>query len=304
MTAHSCCPGCGAELTADGGSFCGCEGPFTAEHVDPMHIRPYVDLPEPGGPRPSAPDLEPFARCGTGETAELPVLPPPEQAHAAGPGSAQEPSASIAGRHRRAKGRSARVREEGGRRRRPAAVVLVAAGVVAALGAGLLTTEALTDSDSGDDRSLSKDDRARSDVPSGGPTEEPSPTGKQKRAHKPSATSSSPAGSTSPRADRGSGGPTGREAVSPSAPSSAPSSAPDRSSGSGSGDGDRDGDRGQYPQDPPRPTSEDSEDSPPPPSEGSEAPSGPTLRPGDTDEVVAELQRRLKEAGALGQDAP
>ncbi|HWM36266.1 MAG TPA: peptidoglycan-binding protein [Streptomyces sp.] len=292
MTAHRCCPECGAELTTDGGAFCGCVGPFTAEHVDPMHIRPYVDLPEPGGPGPSAPDLEPFARCGTGETAELPVLVPPGQSHAAGRGSAQELSASRAGGHRRAKGRGASVREDGGRRRRPGVVALAAAGVVAALGAGLLTTQALTDSDSGDDRSLSKDDRALPDVPSGGPTEEPSRTGKQKRDDKPSATASSRAGSTSPRADRDSDGRTGREAVSPSVPSSAP----DRSSGSSSADGDRDGDRGRYPQHPPRPPSDDSEDS--------ETPSGPTLRAGDTGEEVAELQRRLKQAGALEQGAP
>ena len=76
MTAHRCCPECGAELTADGGKFCGCVGPFTAEHVDPMHIRPYVDLPEPEDEGSQAPDLEPFARCGQGETAEMPVVRP------------------------------------------------------------------------------------------------------------------------------------------------------------------------------------------------------------------------------------
>ncbi|MGH3310164.1 MAG: hypothetical protein ACRDP3_06215, partial [Streptomyces sp.] len=72
-----------------------------------MHIRPYVDMPEAVEEGWTGPDLEPFARCGTGETAELPALLPPERpdARLAGAGG---PSASRGGSHRRGKGRPER----------------------------------------------------------------------------------------------------------------------------------------------------------------------------------------------------
>jgi hypothetical protein len=164
---------------------------------------------------------------------------------------------------------------------------MAAAGVVAALGAGLLTTQALTSSsDSGDDRSLSEDDRALTDFPSGGPTEDPSGTKKQKHDAKPSATPSRP-GSVTPRADRGSDERTGRGTGSANS-----SSAPDRSGDAGEDRGrdrDRDRDRDRY--------------TPRPPQDPTQ-PSGPTLREGDTGTEVAELQRRLKQVGALDQRAP
>ncbi len=289
MTAHRCCPECGTELPAHGGTFCGCVGPFTAEHVDPMHIRPYVDLPEPVDEGSQTPDLEPFARCGTGETAEMPAVLPPEQPPAPEHGELRGPSvpAHGGGRRRRAKERGAPAGREprtehgsghGGRRRSTAA--LAAAGVVAALGAGLLTTQALTtDGDSGDDRSLSTDDRALPDVPSGGPTEEPSRTKRHKDDEKPSP-SPSRTGATTPRADRDSDGHTGRGGVSPGNSSSTP----DRSEGSG----DRDRDRDRYTPRPPQTP---------------EQPDEETLRPGDTGSEVVELQRRLKQTGALEQEA-
>ncbi|MFC4493070.1 peptidoglycan-binding protein [Streptomyces ovatisporus] len=302
MTAHRCCPGCGAELTADGGTSCGCVGPFTAEHVDPMHIRPYVDLPEPFDPGPSTPDLEPFARCGTGETAELPALLPSGQhaehpaEHEEHPGrdGAHEPSVSLrAGTGRRRAGRGGNRRGaprvgDAPRRRRPGAVAMAAAGVVAALGAGLLTTQAFTDGDSGDDRSLSEKDRALPDVPSGGPTEAPSGSEKQKRDDKPSAAPSR-TGNDPSRADRGGDDHTDREAV----PTAAPSSEPGGSgSSNGDGEGNGDGGPGRFPNHPPRPPQESTQ------------PGGPTLRPGDRGDEVSELQRRLKQAGTLDQEVP
>lgn len=41
-TPYRCCPVCGAELAFQPSEGCGCTGPFTAEEVDPMHIRPYA----------------------------------------------------------------------------------------------------------------------------------------------------------------------------------------------------------------------------------------------------------------------
>ena len=301
MTAHRCCPGCGTELTADGGTRCGCVGPFTAEHVDPMHIRPYVDLPEPVDDGPSEPDLAAFARCGTGETAELPVI------SAALPPEASRPAASGGGSHRRAKGRAASSvragrggrdardrrddeRADGPARRRPGTAVLAAAGVVAALGAGLLTTQTLTDGDPGDSRSLSTDDRALTEVPSGGPTEGPSRTGHGKGHDEPSAHPSRTAATAAPRADRDSDEHTHRKAASPHTSSSAAPSRPDSSGDSGGG---RNGGRGGYPHHPQQPPTDDSAQ-----------PGGGTLRTGDSGTEVVELQRRLKQAGTLPRNAP
>ncbi len=313
MTAHRCCPGCGAELAADGATSCGCVGPFTAEHVDPMHIRPYVDLPEPCDPGRSTPDLEPFARCGTGETAELPAV-SPDGLNAAdepnGPrdpngqyeddpaapgdhpeaGAAYEPSVSLragSGR-RRAPGRGGRRRaaaHDDAPKRRRGAVAMAAAGVVAALGAGLLTTQAFTGDDAGDDRSLSEEDRALPEIPSGGPTDSPSRSKKETREAEPSAAPSR-TGDDPSRADRGNEDPTGRDAV-PPAPSTDPGdpSSPDD-------DGDDEGGGQGRPDRPPRPPQESTQ------------PGGETLRPGDRGEEVEELQRRLKQVRALDDDEP
>ncbi|MCH6160080.1 peptidoglycan-binding protein [Streptomyces marispadix] len=267
-------------------------GPFTAEHVDPMHIRPYVDLPEPEDEGSQTPDLEPFARCGQGETAELPVFsayegqlePSGQQAPAAfgawnqegGPDVAPDVTPHGRGRARR-------------RRRVPAKAAFAAAGVVAALGAGLLTTQALSDDGgSGDDRSLSTDDTALPDI-SGGPTEDPSRT--EKRSKKPSGEQTSRKDSASARADRNGGEHTGRGSAPAPVPSSStpgtPSEPDGRGRGHGGGWGDHDGDR----------------DRPRPPQESTQ-PGGETLRPGDRGPEVTELQRRLKQAGALDEDAP
>lgn len=317
MTTHRCCPGCGAELPAHGGTSCGCVGPFTADHVDPMHIRPYVDLPEPEARGTHSPDLEPFARCGTEETAELHAVLPPEQPPGQGDGDARQLSAPPSGRGRRSKksikgarGASGapgarlvseapgapdrldpREKAAAGGRRRGSTAALAAAGVAAALGAGLLTTQSLTgDKGSGDDRSLSSDDRTFTDVPSGGPTEEPSRTEAGERGGKPAPAPSRTATGAA-RADRDGDEHTSRDAV----PSAGSSSAPSRSGDSGEsgrggesgreGGGDRDRDRPRPPQRP-------------------EQPGGPTLRAGDTGTEVVELQRRLKQAGALPQEAP
>ncbi|OEU90959.1 hypothetical protein DB35_16835, partial [Streptomyces abyssalis] len=292
-----------------------------------MHIRPYVDLPEPEDAGSQTPDLEPFARCGQGETAELPVLrrfdgpyeDEPYEDEPYGdlsdgsfdapyggpyggpverePGAPAAPLASAAsdsrgGSHRRRKGRGAYAYgqdEAAGKRRRPAKAALAAVGAVAALGAGLLTTQALTGGGSGDDRSLSTDDTALPDPPSGGPTEEPSRTDEGKRDKKPSAKQTARTGSGSPRADRD-GGDRGERAPAPSRTSPSSSSAPgtpgapgydgDRGNGWGwGGGGNHDGDR----------------DRPRPPQEPTQ-PGGETLRPGDSGPEVAELQRRLKQA--------
>jgi putative peptidoglycan binding protein len=319
MTAHRCCPGCGAELTADGGKFCGCIGPFTAEHVDPMHLRPYVDLPEPEDQGSQTPDLEPFARCGQGETAELPVLRPYEEepdgsvAPAAPVSFAASASASASAaygddgapearpvprggsRHRR-KGRGADADDYGrgegtAKRRLPAKAALAAAGVVAALGAGLLTAQMVTDGDGGgDDRGFSTDDNALPDI-SGGPTEGPSRTadGKHgKHAKTPSARPTSRAGSDTPRADRDTGRapaptPTSSSAA-PGTPSGSDSNGNGHDGGEGGG-GDHGGERPRPPQSPTQP-------------------GGKTLRAGDSGPEVAELQRRLKQAGALVESVP
>ncbi|SCK40781.1 peptidoglycan-binding protein [Streptomyces sp. WMMB 322] len=307
MTAHRCCPECGAELNAGGGKFCGCAGPFTAEYVDPMHIRPYVDLPEPEDEGSQPPDLEPFARCGRDETAELPVVGPydgtepgepaasvlpgeagalPARAAAGRPGG---PSGTRRGSHRRPKGRDAYAygQDQGpGRRRGPAKAALAAAGVVAALGAGLLTTQTLSDG-GGDDRSLSTDDTALPEIPDGGPTKDPSSSEKRKSGKKPSTKPTSRSGSGDRRADRDSDAHTDRDPV-PSGTSSTAPGAPGDSEQPGNGRG-RGGDHGR--------------DRPRPPQEPTQ-PGGETLRPGDSGPEVAELQRRLKQAGALDEDAP
>lgn len=327
MTAHRCCPECGAELTADGRKFCGCVGPFTAERVDPMHIRPYVDLPEPEDAELQTPDLEPFARCGRAETAKLPVLRPygddgapaglaasghdqghdagHDQGHDAGQehdlgyggpeaGPAAVPSAARGGSHRRGKGRGAYVygRDEGaGRRRRPARAALAMAGVVAALGAGILTTHALTNDQGGDDRNLSTDDNPPPDG-DGGPSKDSSGTEEHKSGKKSAGKPTSRSGSGSHRADRDSERNTGRASAAPGTPSPEAPGTPGEPDGNGNGNPrggggghDRDRDSRQPSQEPTQPEDE-------------------TLRQGDVGPEVAELQRRLKQAGVLDEDAP
>ncbi|WP_037955675.1 peptidoglycan-binding domain-containing protein [Streptomyces sulphureus] len=151
MAAQSGCPGCGAEPSPEGAPACAC----TTEQSpgdEQLRILPYVALP---GPLPdevpgSAPDLSPFAKAsrGTGATAQPPV--------------AGEPAGgAAAGSHRKPR----RVRRRG-------ATALAATGVAAALGAGLLTSQLLSGGgDSGDDRSLSTDDRPVPADPTGGPTD-------------------------------------------------------------------------------------------------------------------------------------
>jgi hypothetical protein len=328
MTAHRCCPECGAELGAGEGKFCGCVGPFTAEHVDPMHIRPYVDLPEPEDEGTQTPDLEPFARCGQGETAELPVIRPYEGEsetyvqRAPSAFDAWNDAVNRRGANRQGPNRQDANRQGGGapsalpggggrsgvgdapdgapditpsgrgqarrRRRVPAKAAFAAAGVVAALGAGLLTAQAFTDDGGGDDRSLSTDDTALPDI-SGGPTEDPSRT--EERSKKPSGKQTSRKDSASARADRNGGEHTGRGSAPAPVPSSSTpgtSTEPDgrgRGHDGGWGGGDHDRDR-------PRPPQESTQ------------PGGETLRPGDSGPEVSELQRRLKQAGALDEDAP
>lgn len=268
MTAHRCCPACGAELPAHGGTFCGCVGSFAVDHVDPAHIRPYMDLPavgqseygtEPpagnGVPEagyvtthlagsgaadagPSAPDLELFAQDHTAETSEPPAPAPPV------------PSGRRRGSH-------AAPRPVGQGRRRKGTIALAAAGVVA-LGTGLLTTQSLTD-----DRSLSSEDRAGPETPSGPPTDEPSQDVRKEREKKPSPSPSRTASAT-PSADR-----VGSQS------NTAP--VPDNSATPDAG---RD-----------RPTSSPPKEKP--------QPGGGTLRQGDKGPEVAELQRRLKKTGII-----
>ncbi|GAB2827282.1 hypothetical protein GCM10027091_67410 [Streptomyces daliensis] len=303
-----------------------------------MHIRPYVDLPEPEpepGPEPEQgpgpgpetgsgegavaapggqerpgedgapqPDLAPFARCGTSETAELPVIPEGPRTKLAGLGLgrnraggsgrddariAAEQEAVVGARHGHEGGNAHRA----AKRRRPTTAVLAAVGVVAALGAGLLTTQALTDDeDSGDDRSLSTEDRSLTEIPTGAPTRVAPSSGADDDAH-PSGTPSRAQGSGTPRANRDSEAHTGRDVTGPSATPTRTSEGSGSSSGSGSrhddggrGRGDGDGRTGGD-RDPSR-----------------ERPSGPTLRAGDSGPEVSELQRRLKQAGYLDAEAP
>ncbi|MGW8376354.1 peptidoglycan-binding domain-containing protein [Streptomyces sp. ODS28] len=318
MAAHRCCPGCGAELTTeqtrDGvaeGTGCGCAGPFTVDgggHGDPLHIRPYVDLPDgdsasahgsasapdgPAAPGTSAaddatrpvPDLSPFARCGTDETTELPTFAGEMKVPAAGAGAASAAGGRGAERSRR------------GRRglRRPGNALLAGVGMAAALGAGLLTTDLLSKDDGGGDtRSLSAGDRA----PDLGPEGEASAP--EPRAHRSSVAPSASA-SASPSTPQRSGSPSGARAdrdsgVHTERPTPTASSSATRTPD--------DGQRDRRPGDDRRPDGDrtggdgggdggtDSQES------------GPVLRVGDSGPEVRELQYRLRQAGFLeeGED--
>lgn len=302
-----------------------------------MHIRPYVDLPESpdtggasgaagsdgsatglAGPAASAPDLEPFARCGTGETAELPVVPAgPHAARGRGRGGRRDeadpatgsgPDAGAEGvfgsgggaepgvpGRRRAQGSG------GGRRgrRRPGTVALAVAGVAAALGAGVLITQNLTDDGSGG-HSLSTDDRALDGMPSSGPTagtpsRHPHRDGSGRPSAAPDRTRDSDSAS---RADRDSGVHTKRDVG---------KSASSRPSGSGGGHGSAGSAAGAS-----RGTGAGSDEShggsrsgdPDGASPSSGRPGGETLRPGDSGSEVADLQRRLRQVGYWNAGTP
>ncbi|NLU70104.1 peptidoglycan-binding domain-containing protein [Streptomyces sp. HNM0574] len=277
MTAHRCCPECGAERGTAGGADCSCTGPFAADHVDPMHIRPYVDLPEgdasAGEPGRTQPDLEPFARCGTSETAEMPAVP----AASAAPRTDETPelvreAGARAPHHRR-------------RRRRTPLAVLAAVGVVTVLGAGVFGAEFLGD---GDERSVTADEGPLPGVPSGAPTHG-LPSGEETRkapeSASPSAVPSRTAEPSSPRADRDSNAHTD-EGVTGSPSPSPSSSRPATGSVSPSGSSEAAEEEGEEPERP------------------EERPDGGTLSPGDSGAEVAVLQRRLKQAGYLAPDAP
>lgn len=273
-----------------------------------MHIRPYIDLPEPSEERQAPPDLAPFARCGNGETAEMPVIPgasgPPDgrQERSRGAdrrtGSGGSPGRGAAGNPVPRNGAPPGVHEEDGRtdrreRRRPVAAALAAAGVVTALGAGLLVTQSL--GDDGDERTLSVDDRELPGMPSGAPTHGmPSKERGPERSASPSATPSRTVEPTTPRADRGTeghaGSPSAKSSASPSEPAGGSGSASSSSASAGPGGASASGSPsgGKPEQSPDRPA----------------RPAGETLRAGDQGSRVTELQRRLKQAGYLAPDAP
>lgn len=309
MTAYERCPECGEDARACAHQ---AESGGGRESEDPLHIRPYVRLREaeaeaeaearaeagaeraedagPAGPAavttavpvpgPEAPmpDLSPFARQGTDETAELPTVsagsgPPRKRGAAKGGAAAGSPApggAAQAGTppsHRRD-------------RRRPTTAVLAGVGVAAVLGAGLLTTQILTGGDQGGGDG---EDRAMRHAPTGAPTHgepTPSPTREksgEKESASPTALPARTSASGTPRADRD--GDDHAERAAPSKGASAPASRPGSSAGAEKRPG---GDR-------PRPSRP-------------ERPSGPTLRPGDSGAAVAELQRRLQQAGFLSDE--
>ncbi|NSC21490.1 hypothetical protein FM076_09840 [Streptomyces albus subsp. chlorinus] len=261
-------------------------GARTEDPEDPLHIRPYVRLHEASSPAPASeesaagagadghgdahvplPDLSPFAAQGTDETAELPAV--------VSRGGGARPRA----RRRRAAAPAAPAahrREE--ERRRPSTAVFAGVGVAAVLGAGLLTTQILTDHGSG-----TPDGRALRQLPTGAPTHalptaSPSRQGAPERTERPAPLPSRTGVTGEPRADRGGG----EHTASPS-PSRGTGDSAERPDGSGSGEGERRHGR-------------------PHPVEPDRSP-GRTLRPGDTGPEVAELQRRLKQAGFYDRDA-
>ena len=296
------------------------------EQGDPFHIRPYVSLPEDGGTGAAAgaagaaasdaavgadradaavgthgtfyevpgaedgttvlPDLSPFARQGTAETAELPVV--SREAHEARQArkaarTASEGSGAAPRSHRRAKGGS------GGRggRRRPTTGILAAAGVAAALGAGLLTTQALTGDRGGEDGS-SAEDRALEQRPTGAPTHgiasdpaSPSPSEKSAKPSKsPSSLPSRTSASVAPRVDRDDDAHTERETT----PS--PSASSRKSDKADASPSERRRERAPERRREQRP----------------EQPGGSTLNVGSSGPAVADLQRRLKQVGYLSPD--
>lgn len=310
MTAYERCPECGEDARA-----CAHQagGGRERDPEDPLHIRPYVRLREAvaetgpgadsgpavdgtagitgavGAPDPHAPmpDLSPFARQGTDETAELPTVSatsrPGRRGRAAkgGASAGGETSGTKDARDARgAGGAGDAAPSHRGDRRRPTTAVLAGVGVAAVLGAGLLTTQILT---SGDDGGQGDEERALRHMPTAAPTHgtpSASPTREESREQEtasPTALPSRTSASGTPRADRDGDG--HKERAAPSRDASAPASRPGSSPGAQRPGNDR-----------PNPGRPD-------------RPSGPTLRPGDSGAAVSELQRRLKQAGFYADDA-
>lgn len=282
------------------------------EPEDPLHIRPYVRLQETGAPAPSPetsslsgdpgagasadgaaggeplyepprvtrpdaeadgsaplPDLSPFAAQGAEETAELPAVTGTDKR--SGSRGRRRAGASAGAVHRRA---------GGGRRRRPGTAVLAGVGVAAVLGAGLLTTQLLTD----EGRST-EGGRTLRHLPTDAPTH--------------ALPTASPSGSRAPRQ--------------PSEPSDP---APPRTSMSAPPRADRGGGEHTAPPSSSRPDTEETSPGDPGEADDGQRHSGdrrhpvrpdrsaqPTLRPGDSGPEVAELQRRLQQAGYYDGDA-
>jgi hypothetical protein len=319
-----------------------------------MHIRPYVGMGDVHVPLPperhepaQGPDLAPFARCGTEETAEMPAVPAAGRAPAAwgsatglsgmeltrneGHRSRRRPGgddgySGVDGAAVPAPGRGSHRRDrrgDGARRRRPAAAALAAAGVVGALSAGALVQHAFSGGNASKgggggnrgDVGLSSEDRALPEQPSKLPTHDGSAANSRhhesgKPSKNPSHAGVSPASSAarddsergthtqsgaaapSTSRSRGTGHPV-PSSPSPGAPSgpSSPGSAtapvpggvPQGGYGGGYGYPHEVGHSEGYPD---------------------QRSSGTTLREGDSGPQVAELERRLKQAGALPQYAP
>ncbi len=239
---------------------------------DPLHIRPYVRLQGPSGPAAGPggsgePGAPPVVSAAPAEPPPVPDLTPFAQ-HGTEE-TAELPAVSGAvGAGAGPRAHAARRSE----RRRPGTAVLASVGIAAVLGAGVLTTQILT---GGDD---STDEGGRGTAlhtATSAPTHAlPAPSTSASRTPAetagPTALPSRSTASATPRAGRDDGSHTRPPSGEPStsSPASPSSSAP--------GPGTR------------PPSTED----------------GRTLRPGDSGAEVAELQRRLKQAGFYAPDAP
>lgn len=291
MTAPYCCADCGAELAAAAGrEACGCAGPFPADEVDPMHIRPYAELPDVGTPDDVTAQHDagdrgvgqdehaeapaPVLAAGAADpypTAELPVTrgvpdpPPPIRDEPARPrtrrtGPLPGPARSGAGRRRRP--RLAR------RGRRPLVVTLTAVATAVVLGGGLLTVQR----ESGADRAVSGSSPGVPDHRPGTSSASPAPSGPERA--EPSPGPSEGAG----RPGHGAGSHTGRSDRDTPLPSGPRDSEKDGSAEDRAGDGATAGQAVALPRS--------------------------TLRVGDSGPEVAQLQRRLKQVDFLAGDAP
>ncbi|WP_147266766.1 peptidoglycan-binding protein [Streptomyces diacarni] len=253
------------------------EGPAPGS---PEEEPPRVTRPGAGEEAPAPlPDLTPFAARGTEETAELPAatdsgrrngrkrtggLPVPWGRAGRGVTGSAAPTA----------GRQA----AGSERRRPSTAVFAGVGVAAVLGAGLLTTQILTDDGRGAD-----DGRAMRPLPTDAPTHalptaSPSTSQAPSLSERPRPAPSRTGTPGTPRADRDGD----EHATRPSASPSREGGGKERRQG-GSAEGEHRGGRAHQV----RP----------------DASFGETLRPGDSGSEVAELQRRLKQAGYYDRGA-
>jgi hypothetical protein len=231
------------------------------------------------------PDLSPFAAHGTEETAQLPAV--TGSGEEQGSGAAPEAAGGRRGANRRRKQSSEAASASApaahrrlNERRRPSTAVFAGIGVSAVLGAGLLTTQLLTDNGS-----RTGDGRALRHPPTGAPSPEDlpaassSPSAREKPGHtkRPAPAPSRTGDPATPRAGRNGGGHTADPSRSRGANEHS-SGWPDRPGKDGRGDG------RPHPEWPDHPSKE-------------------TLRPGDSGPEVAELQRRLKQVGYLEQSA-